>query len=341
MIKKVRVENAIGKRLCHDLTKIIPGKFKGVGFKRGHIIKEDDVIELLKMGKSHIYVLELEEGEIHEEDAAKRIALAISGNNLELTDPKEGKVNIKAKIDGLLKIKPDILEMVNSIEDISVATLHNNYPCEKGKIVAGIRIIPLFIEDLKIRKIEEICEKNGKFINILPFREKKIGIVVTGTEIFNGLIKDKSADIVEAKIKKYGSYCIDRIVVPDDINLIKDAIFKLREEKAQVIILTGGMSVDPDDVTKEGVKASGANIISYGAPVHPGSMFLYALFRNIPILGLPACVVHDDTTIFDFILPRILSDDIIERSDIIKLGHGGLCLKCPACNFPICPFGKG
>ncbi len=341
MIKKIRVEDAIGKRLGHDLTKIVPGKFKGVGFKRGHIIREEDIPELLKMGKSHIYIIELEEGEIHEEEAARRIGVAISGDNLELTEPKEGKVSIRTKISGLLKINPEILELINSIEEISIATLHNNYPCEEGRVVAGIRIIPLFIEEEKIKRIEDICKEHGNLINILPFKKKRVGIIVTGTEIFNGLIEDRSADVVEGKVKKYGSYCIDRIVIPDDINLIRDSIWKLKGNGSQVIILTGGMSVDPDDVTKEGIKASGARIISYGAPVHPGSMFLYALLDDIPILGLPACVVHDRTTIFDLMLPRILSDDIIKKEDIIKLGHGGLCLKCESCNFPVCPFGKG
>ena len=327
--------------LAHDITKIIPGEFKGAAFKKGHIIREEDIPGFLDIGKDNIYVLELKEDEIHEDEAGLTIANAIAGDGITLTSPSEGKVNLKTSYKGLLKIKISLLEKINSLDDIVIATLHNNTTCAPDMIIAGTRIIPLFTKKSKIKKVKELCIKDGKLLEILPFKEKKVGVIITGNEVYKGRIEDRFGDIIKNKVEALGSKIIKKIITPDKTKIISDSVLELESLGADLIIVCGGLSVDPDDVTCEGVKKSGAKTISYGAPVLPGSMFLYARLKEIPILGAPACVLHCNATIFDLILSRIMADDKVTRDDIIKLGHGGLCLNCKNCNFPICPFGKG
>ena len=341
MIKKVKIKEAIGMVLAHDITRIIPGKFKGAAFKKGHIIKKEDIPEFLNIGKEHVYVLELTQDEIHENEAGIEIANAIAGDGITFSPPSEGKVNLKASYKGLLKIKVPLLEEINSIDDIVISTLHNNTICTPEMVVAGTRIIPLFTKKSIIEKVKDICLKEGKLIEILPFKKMLVGVIITGNEVYKGRIKDKFGDIIQKKIEAFNSKIIKRIITPDDTKIISDSILELKSLKVDIIIACGGLSVDPDDVTKKGVEKSGAKIISYGAPVLPGSMFLYALHNEVPILGAPACVLHHKATIFDLILPKILVGEKLSRSDIIKLGHGGLCQNCPKCTYPICPFGRG
>lgn len=340
MLKKVKLDEAIGMALGHDVTKVVPGQFKGPAFRRGHIIKEEDIPELLNMGKEHVYVIELEEEEVHEEEAALRIAKAVSSPGMELAGPQEGRVNIKAATRGLLKVNEPLLKEINSIGNIVLATLHNNTVCQPGTIVAGTKIIPLYITETKLNILQELCQRRGKVLEIIPFKAKRIGVVITGNEVFKGRIKDKFGDTIKGKVEALGSAINHQIIVPDDGDLIAQAIAEMRTKGCEVIFVCGGLSVDPDDVTVEGVKKSGAEIISYGAPVMPGAMFLYAVWQGIPILGAPAAVIFNKTTIIDLILPRVLADDKIPREDIVELGHGGLCLDCELCSFPICPFCK-
>lgn len=340
MLKKVKLDEAIGMVLGHDVTKVVPGKFKGPGFRRGHIIKKEDLPELLSMGKEHIYIMELGEGEVHEEEAALRIARAICGSGIDFSEPKEGKVNLKAKIQGLLKINTRLLKEINSLGDIVVATLHDNTVCYAEMTIAATRIIPLFTGEAKVSEVEQICQTEGEVIKVTPLGRKKVGVVITGSEVFKGRIDDKFGGVIKRKIEALGSVINSQSIVPDDANLIAQAIAEMRTKGSEVLVICGGLSVDPDDVTVEGVRKSGAEIISYGAPVIPGAMCLYAVWRGIPILGAPACVLHDPTTIFDLLLPRVLAGEKICREDIVELGHGGLCLRCEVCSFPVCPFGK-
>ncbi|UCE98360.1 MAG: molybdopterin-binding protein [Dehalococcoidia bacterium] len=340
MLKKIKLEEAIGMPIGHDVTKVVPGEFKGAAFRRGHILKRDDIPELLSMGKEHIYVIEEEEGEIHEEEAARRIATAVAEPELEISQPKEGKVNIKSTISGLLKINKALLKEINSVASISLATLHENSVCRPGTIVAGTKIIPLYIPEEKIEKIEKLCQVKGKVCRVIPFQAKKVGVVITGNELYKGRIKDKFGDYIKNKVEPLGSSINHQRIVPDDEDIIAEAILEMQGKGSEVIFVCSGLSVDPDDVTVEGVERSGATIISYGAPVMPGAMFLYATLDNIPILGAPAAVIFNDTTIIDIILPRVLAGDQLSRQDIIDMGHGGLCLDCGDCVYPICPFCK-
>jgi hypothetical protein len=339
-MKKVKVGEAIGMPLGHDVTKVVPGTFKGPAFRRGHIIREEDIPELLSIGKEHVYIMELGKEEVHEEEAASRIARAICGRGIEFSEPNEGKVNLKATAFGLLRINRRLLNNFNSLGEIIVATLHNNTVCDTGTVVAATRIIPLYTSEANVAQVEEICQAGGKVIEVIPFERKLVGVVITGNEVFKGRIEDKFGAVMKRKIEALGSVIKEQTIVPDNAEVIAQAITKMRENGSEVIVVCGGLSVDPDDVTVEGVGKSGARIVSYGAPVLPGAMFLFARLGNIPILGAPACVIYSPTTIFDLILPRVLAGEKIRRQDIVALGHGGLCLDCEECSFPTCPFGK-
>ncbi len=340
MRKKVAIDEAVGMTLAHDLTKVIPGKFKGVAFKRGHVVEQEDIPELLDMGKRYIYALELLEGEIHEEDAAIRIAGAVAGPGLDLEGPREGRINLKARSFGLLKINSDLLEEINIVDDVILSTLSNHAVCSEGKMVAGTKIVPLYTDSENVQRVEELCEKYGKVLEIVPFEKKNIGVVITGSEVFEGRIKDKFGAIIAEKVEPFGSKIINKKIVPDDVGVIGQAIRDMHSHGSDVIVVCGGLSVDPDDVTYEGVVESGASVISYGSPVLPGAMFLYATLKDIPILGAPACVLYDKATVFDLILPRVLAGEKVERRDIARMGEGGLCLRCSECVFPMCPFGR-
>jgi len=341
MLKKIKVEEAVGRKLAHDITRIIPGKFKGTAFRRGHVVRKGDIPKLLDLGKKQIYVLQLSPGEVHEDEAARRMARAMAGKGIKLRGPREGKIDFVARTSGLLKVNVQVLEKINAIGSIILSTRHNHSRVHPGEIVAGTRIIPLTIRKSKIKRVEEICRRERPVLKILPFRPKKVGIIVTGSEIYEKRIKDRSADIVKGKVEALGSRVVSKAVVPDDPWQIAEKIRQMKSAGCQVIVATGGLSVDPDDITLAGIQKSGAEIVFYGVPVLPGSMSAYAQMGKTIILGAPACVVHDPITALDLFLPRALADDPIFAEDVARLGHGGLCLKCPVCRYPVCPFGKG
>jgi len=340
-VKKIRVEDAVGMVLGHDVTKIVPGEFKGPRFRKGHIIRKEDIAEFLNLGKGSIYVLELKSGEIHENEAAERLARAFSGPGVEATGPSEGKMSLVAKHDGLLSIDVSLLERVNSRQGIALSTLHDKTPCRKGMVVAATRVIPLTIKEGKIRSIESLCEHGGeRIVSVFPYQERKVGVLVTGSEIYRGRIQDRFDESVGKKISLYGSVVVRKIIAPDDEAFISRSLRELVESGSDLILVTAGLSVDPDDVTVAGIKRAGARIEVYGSPVMPGSMFLYAHLDRVPVLGLPACVFYHKTTVFDLVFPRILAGHEITRREIVRLGHGGLCLACSPCRYPVCPFGK-
>ena len=338
-MKSVRVEDAIGMILCHDITKIVPGEFKGRAFKKGHIIKEEDVKELLSIGKEHIYVWEAKEGTLHENDAAIRLKDLVCGTGLEFGEIKEGKINFIAKKDGLLKIDKEELLKINMLGDIIVSTIHNNTPVKKGEIVGATRVIPLVIDEEKIIEAEKTVKKG--IINIEDIKGKKVFMITTGSEVYHGRIKDAFGPAVKKKLEYYGCELVNQTILPDDKDKIVAEIKIALKEGAEMIVCTGGMSVDPDDVTPTAIKECGAELISYGAPVLPGAMFLLSYYGDIPILGLPGCVMYSKRTVFDLVLPRVLADEKLTMRDLALYGHGGLCLNCKVCTFPHCSFGKG
>ena len=322
------------------MTRIIPGVFKGVGFKKGHRITEADLPELTKIGKQHVFALELGDDELHEDEAALRIAPAISGANLEWTDPSEGKSGIRSQCRGLLTINTQGLREINKIGDLIVSTLKTGTPVPKGKTVAATRIIPLTTQKSRIERVEAIAAKEAPILEIKPFNEMLVGGVVTGSEIYEGLIKDGFDEFVGQKAIQYGCKFSKKILVPDDPDKIAVAIEELASIGCELILTTGGLSVDPDDVTRAGVRKAGAELVSYGSPILPGAMFLYARLSKIVILGLPACVYYYPTTVYDLMLARVLAGEEITADTIADMGHGGLCQNCPECRYPNCAFGR-
>lgn len=338
-MKIIDTKDAVGMVLCHDITKIVPGEFKGAAFKKGHIIKEEDIPELLKLGKDHLYVWEKKEGTLHENEAAERIKNHTAGEGLYFGDIKEGKIDFFADRDGIVSINTEELLKANSIGEIIISTIHNNTPVKKGEKIAGTRIIPLVIDEKKIEQLEKSCAE--KFISVKKINSKKTAVITTGNEVFYGRIQDKFGPVIKSKVGEYGCEVISQVFSSDDKEVIKNNIKNALESDAELIICTGGMSVDPDDMTPASIKEIGGELVTYGSPVLPGAMLLVAYKDGKTILGLPGCVMYAKRTVFDLVLPRILADEKLTFTDIAKYGHGGLCLDCEVCHFPHCSFGKG
>lgn len=340
-MKAVPVQDAVGMVLCHDITQIIPGKAKDAAFKKGHIITKEDIPLLLDIGKAHIYVWDLADGFVHEDDAALRISQAVAGKGLRLTSPKEGKIEFVAEYTGLLKINKDALYEINSIPDIMLATIHTNQRVEKDKRIGGTRIIPLVINDASLKQVEEIGRRFAPVVEIKPFKENvKIGVVTTGSEVYHGRIKDAFGPVLKGKAEYYGCKVTEQIFADDNIEQITSAVFSLIDKGADVVMLTGGMSVDPDDVTPASIRNTGAEVITYGAPVLPGAMFMLAYLGDAILMGLPGCVMYSRTTVFDIVFPLILAGERPTKADLIQYAYGGFCLNCEVCTYPNCGFGK-
>ena len=339
-MRKIPIAEAVGLTLCHDITRIIPGQVKKRAFKRGHLITAEDIPVLLNLGKEHIFVWEDDEELIHEDEAALTLAKAAAGQDLNLTEPNQGKVSIVAGIDGLLKVRTDILDRLNDIDGIILASLHNNRVIQRGTVVAGTRIIPLAIESHKLARAEMICAGDGPLLSIKPFRPLRVGIITTGNEVYKGRIKDGFCSVISQKISDFGASMLRQVIVPDDSNVISGEILQFIADGAELIFVTGGMSVDPDDVTPTGIRRTGAQVVFYGVPVLPGSMLMLAYHGNIPVCGIPGCVMFNGITSFDLILPHLFAGERLTRSWAVSLGHGGLCKECPECHYPECAFGR-
>jgi molybdopterin biosynthesis enzyme len=340
-MRLIKTTEAVGHVLCHDITQIIKDVAKDAVFRKGHIVTEEDIPVLLSLGKRNLYVWENDETMLHENEAAQILSDLCKNEYIIASEVREGKINCIAQADGLLKVDMEHLEALNSIDEIMIATRHNNTPVRKGEKLAGVRIIPLVIKKEKMERVKVIAG-GAPLLTIKPYLKKQIGIVITGSEVFHGRIKDTFGQVVEAKITSYDAEIIGKTIVDDQMEDITNAILSFLDRGADLVVCTGGMSVDPDDLTPSAIKATGADIISYGAPVLPGAMFLLAYFEGkIPIVGLPGCVMYAATTIFDLVLPRLMVGEQLIKKDLVKLGHGGLCLNCPQCIYPNCAFGKG
>ncbi|MGD9160505.1 MAG: molybdopterin-binding protein [Desulfobacteraceae bacterium] len=338
--KSVPLEEAVGMMLAHDMTQIIPGEFKGPAFKKGHTISEKDVSQLLDMGKQNIYVFDPRDGYVHENDAAERIAKAASGNGISLTDPSEGRINFISTGSGLLKINKEALLKINSVEDITFATIHGNQIVSKDTGLAGTRIIPLATVERNIKEVENICKEYYPVIEVKPFRNLKVGVVTTGSEVYSGRIKDKFGPVLKKKFAGLNCEVMKQVFVSDDVDKTVEAIHEFLNSGAELIALTGGMSVDPDDQTPSSIRAAGAKVITYGAPVYPGAMFMLGYIGDIPVVGLPGCVMYHRASIFELVVPMIVAGEEVTKEYISSLGHGGFCSSCKECRYPVCGFGK-
>lgn len=342
-MKEIRTADAVGHVLCHDITQIIKDEKKGVLFKKGHVVREEDIPALLSVGKEHLFVWEKQEGVLHENEGAQILYQICAGENMHGTDVKEGKIELIADCDGLLKIRKEALLAVNSLGEMMIASRHGNFPVHQGDKIAGTRIIPLVIEK---EKMDRAVQKAGAdpVFSILPFHKKKVGIVTTGSEVKNGLIQDTFTPVLRDKLSEYPCEIMGQTLPGDVREQITQDILDFVEAGADMVVCSGGMSVDPDDRTPGAIKDTGAEIVSYGAPVLPGAMLLLAYIKkngkNIPVLGLPGCVMYAKRTVFDLILPRVMADDPVRSEEIASYGEGGLCLNCSSCTFPNCGFGK-
>lgn len=343
-MKLVNTEDAVGQVLCQDITQIIKGVTKDAVFRKGHIVTEEDIPVLLSVGKEHLYVWENDESMMHENEAAQVLFDICHGKNMHGSEPKEGKIELIADTDGLLKIKRDRLLSVNSLGEMMIATRHGDFPVKKGDKLAGTRIIPLVIEKTKMEKAKQVAGPEP-ILDVCPFTFKKAGIVTTGSEIYKGRIKDAFGPVIREKAAEYPTEIIGQTICDDNKEMIRDAIMQFVAQGADIVFCTGGMSVDPDDCTPGAIAATGADVITYGAPVLPGAMLALAYLktegRTVTILGLPGCVMYSKRTVFDLVFPRVMADDPITAEDIAVMGEGGLCLNCPVCTYPNCGFGKG
>ena len=340
-MKLMKTEEAVGQILCHDITQIIKGVTKDAVFRKGHIITEEDIPVLLSVGKDHIYIWENNENMLHENDAAQVLYEISAGQNIRPSSVKEGKIELIAACDGLLKIDRKKLVAVNSLGEMMIASRHGDFPVKAGDKLAGTRVIPLVIEKEKMERAREVTA-GGPIMNVLPFHPKKVGIVTTGNEVYFGRIQDTFTPVIIEKVQEYGCTIMGHELSNDDHERITGCINKLIAEGAEMVICTGGMSVDPDDRTPLAIRNTGAEIISYGSPVLPGAMFLLSYLgeKRIPIIGVPGCVMYAKRTVFDLVLPRLFADDPVSAEDLALLGEGGLCLGCKVCTFPNCGFGK-
>jgi hypothetical protein len=341
-VRKIKLREAVGIKLAHDITEIRPGEYKGPAFRKGHTVCDEDICHLQRLGKNQLYVIDLAEDEIHENEAAAIMAEALAGEGIVWKDePREGKINLLAGRDGLFSVKSAALAAFNMVDEVMCATLHNHTQVKKGDLVAGTRAIPLVMKRAPVERAAAIAKQNGSVLSVLPLRGAKVGLVITGNEVYHGLIEDRFAPILTEKISALGSKVAALDFAPDDAEVIKRVIHTQLDQGCDLLLLSGGMSVDPDDVTRNGIRLAGETELHYGAAVLPGSMFLVAYLGEVPLLGVPACGLYHRITVLDLILPRILAGERIGKAELGFLGHGSLCLDCSECTYPKCHFGKG
>lgn len=351
-MRLVRTEDAVGHVLCHDMTQIITGddpsapRFKGPRFRKGHVVTAEDVPVLVSMGKLHLYVWELEEGMVHEDDAARRMAALVAGPGTEADgEPSEGKINVRATTDGVLLVDSDRLRAVNSVDQVMVATRRGGFAVRAGDLLAGTRVIPLVIAEEQLARAEAAAGAEP-LLSVAPFSLRRAAVVATGSEVASGLIEDRFTPVIVDKLAAYGIEVVSRSTPGDDRDAVAAAVTEACGAGAELVVCTGGMSVDPDDNTPGAIRAAGARVVAYGAPVLPGAMLLVGYLdgpdgaRPVPVLGVPGCAMYNKATVLDLVLPRVAAGVEVRREDLVALGEGGLCLGCPECTYPHCPFGR-
>lgn len=340
-MKLINTTDAVGHVLCHDITRIVKDVVKDTAFRKGHVVTEEDIPVLLSLGKDHLYIWEKDENTLHENEAAEILRQVCQNENMTATPVKEGKIELVADCDGLFQIDIPRLDAINEIDEIMIASRHTNTPVKKGDKLVGTRVIPLVIAREKMELVRETAGSEP-LVKLTPYRKLKAGIVTTGSEVYYGRIQDTFTPVIVEKLAAYGIEVCGHITVNDDKAKITASIMELKNQGADLIVCTGGMSVDPDDLTPGAIRDTGARIVTYGAPVLPGAMFLLGYFEDgTPVMGLPGCVMYAKATVFDLVLPRVAAGVPVTKKDLAHLGNGGLCLGCPVCHYPNCGFGKG
>lgn len=340
-MKKVYVTDAVGMTLCHDVTGI-GEHFKGPVFRRGHVIQQEDVERLLDLGKRHVFIWEENAGEIHEEDAALRLSKLTAAEGASFTGPSEGKMVLTADRPGQLRVNVPLLHAVNSIGDITISTLPDHYPCQKGSKLASMRIVPLVTQEGQILEAERLCrESDVPLIRFLPYQKKRVGIIITGSEVYTGRIQDLFQPVIRRKLAPFDAEVLGCTFCDDELPMLEEAIRAYREQGAELIIMTGGMSVDPDDLTPTAMRRAGAEVVSHGVPSQPGNMLMVAYLGDTAMVGVPGAAVKLPTTTFDVILPQLMTGERLTKEDLVRLGDGGFCQSCAGgCHWPNCTFGR-
>lgn len=339
-MRKIRVEDAVGETLCHDMTGISAKGVKGVMFKRGHIIEQDDVPALLNIGKSHVFAWEPDADEVHEDDAALALAEVICGANIVFDKkPSEGKIQLNAAVDGLFCLNREALRKINSVPDYTVACLPNFSKVTKNQKLCGLRIVPLVTKRHNVEEAVRIANENAPIFSVLPYKPLKSGVIITGSEVYYGRIQDKFEPVMRKKLQGFGAETLGFTKCPDDLDMILNAVHSFKNQGAELILLTGGMSVDPDDLTPTAIRQSGAEIITQGVPMQPGNMLTMAELDGTILIGVPGASMHFPTTSLEVFLPRIFAGLKIKKEEIPGYGEGGLCMGCTECRYPICYFG--
>ena len=341
-LESVPVQAAVGRRALHDMTRIVPGKEKGPAIQSGQVITDGDICRLQKMGRSQVFVESESDGHpqwVHENVAALAFAGAMAGEGVCFNSPpREGKVNLLAERDGLLVVDVDRLEAFNMVPGV-MGSSQKSFKCVvKNEEIAGTRAIPLYLpRNDHDTALAVLAEK--PLFRVLPIQSRTVGILVTGTEVFRGLIEDRFIPIIRKKVVAYGCTVADAIIVPDDRAAIADGVKALLDAGTELLVTTAGLSVDPDDVTRQGLADAGCTDLLYGAPILPGAMTLLARIGRVQVMGVPACGLFHSITSFDLLLPRILAGLAIGRRDLARMGHGAFCRNCDGCTYPRCRFG--
>lgn len=339
-MKKIKVEDAVGQTLCHDMTAILESGFKGVAFRRGHVISAQDIPKLKDIGKDHIFIWDPAANEVHEEDAAIAVAAVLGGDELTRSGPSEGKIQLSSAIDGLFCVNAAALTAINSLPDYTIACRSDCSPVSAGEKLCGCRIVPLVTGRENMDRAVEIARESYPIMRVLPYKKLKCGVIITGSEVFYGRIEDKFQPIMEKKLRRFGGELLGVIKCPDDVEAILSAIGELRAGGAELILLTGGMSVDPDDVTPSAIRQSGARLVCQGVPMQPGNMLTIAYLDGTTLIGVPGASMHFETTSLDVFLPRVFAGLEIRREDVAAMGAGGFCMGCAVCHYPLCSFGR-
>ncbi|HHX36847.1 MAG TPA: molybdopterin-binding protein [Clostridiaceae bacterium] len=325
-MKRVHVREAVGKPLFHDMTAISEDGCKGPRFKRGHVIREEDIPVFLDMGKEHIFIWEEDPNLVHEEDAAEAVVRIAAGENMIIPPPSEGRFSLRAARDGVFVLNKEGLININSVPDYTFATLRHGVPVKEGDIVVGARIVPLVTTVERVEQAKEVAQFYAPVFSIAPYRPLKTAMVITGGEIYSGRIKDAFAPILRKKIAHYGGVELGATICPDDVEFISNAVKSYANQGADLILMTGGMSVDPDDVTPTVIRSLADKFLFQGLPVQPGNMLTVGYMETTMLVGVPGASMHSPVTSLDLFLPMIYGGVPFSQADAISMGEGGLSI---------------
>ena len=326
---ELSVEQVAARILCHDV--VAAGPEGRVKLRKGQILTAADVPALRSYG-GEIHLIEMETGDVHEDEASMRLAHAICGQGTRLSGPVESQTHLRAAYRGLVQVKPDTLEAMNRLPDVSVFTVYDGQPVDEGKAVAATKVTPLAISGDVLRQAEEIAAGATPIVQVHSFLGRAVGVIVR--ERIAGAARDRFEAAIHRKLAWFGSPVLAIQYLPDDAESIAGALRDLIGAEPALILAAGVNSTDPLDLTLQALERVGASTERRGVPAHPGSTCWLAYAGEIPIFGLALCGMFSETTVLDLLLPRFLSGRSVRAGDIASFGHGGLLGKDMGFRFP-------